>query len=71
MVLLLYTIILCLVAYISSPGVRIGFEETLYTVREGDRTAVVKVAVLSGTLSSDVVVTLEKRVTYKSKCKRV
>ena len=39
--------------------VRIGFEETLYTVSEDDGTAVVNVAVLSGTLSSDVVVTLE------------
>ena len=39
--------------------VRIGFEQTLYVVNEGDGTAEVHVAVLSGSLSSDVVVTLE------------
>ena len=38
--------------------VRIGFEETLYTVREDEGTVEVDVAVLSGTLSSDVVVTM-------------
>ena len=38
--------------------VQIGFEETLYTVREGDGTVEVNVAVLSGGLSSNVVVTL-------------
>ena len=40
------------------PVVQIGFEESLYTVREGDGTVEVYVAVLSGGLSGDVVVTL-------------
>ena len=41
-----------------SPVVQIGFEETLYTVSEGDGTVQVDVAVLPGGLSNDVVVTL-------------
>ena len=41
-----------------SPVVRIGFEETLYTVREDEGTVEVDVAILSSILSSNVVVTL-------------
>ena len=37
----------------------IGFEETLYTVNEGDGQVVVGVAVLAGELSRDVVVSME------------
>ena len=40
-------------------GVEVGFEETVYTVVEGSGPATVTVAVLSGQLSSDVVVRLD------------
>ena len=39
--------------------VEIGFEQTVYTVEEGSGPATVSVAVLSGQLSSDVVVRLD------------
>ena len=44
------------ISFATTTGVTIGFVDESYTVRESDGEAVVRVAVLSGELSHDVVV---------------